>query len=164
MKVENKKRHAIDIVFVICLLLLFMLSALAVITIGASIYKKNVEHTAISADKRISFAYVTEKVRQADQNGNIFVKELFGKNVLVLQEDIDGSLYDTYIYEYNGYMMELFARDELTDFYPQSGQKIIKIESFNIEEAPGNLLRTTITNNGGMEDVFYIAKRSRSGN
>ena len=98
MDPNTNKRHIIDAVFVICLLLLFLISALTVIAIGASIYKKNVAQTSENYAQRVSTAYVTEKIRQSDANGSIFTRELFGTNVLVLQQEIDGSLYNTYIY------------------------------------------------------------------
>ena len=160
MKLESKKNHAIDIVFVICLLLLFMLSALSVIAIGASIYQKNVASTSINSNMRISFAYVTEKVRQADENGSIYVDEIFNKNVLVLQQELDGELYNTYIYDYDGYLRELFARADLDNFYPQTGQKIIRVNSFDIEKVSGNSLKATITTNDAVDESFYITIRS----
>ena len=83
---KNSGKHIIDGVFVICLLLMFLISALTVIAIGANIYKKNVEQTSENYSQRISFAYITEKVRQADQKGLVYVEERFGKNALVLQQ------------------------------------------------------------------------------
>ncbi len=162
MELESRKSHVIDTVFVICLTLLFMLSALTVIAIGAGIYKKNVQQTSENYAQRISFAYITEKVRQADQNGLVFVKELFNQEVLVLQEVINGDLYDTYIYEHDGYLMELFARDDLKNFYPQSGQKIYKLNSFEIHQVSDHLLKATVTAEDGDEESVYIAIRSES--
>ena len=52
MKQDQKKNHTIDTVFVICLLLLFVLSSLSVIAIGASIYKKNVREMADNSSHR----------------------------------------------------------------------------------------------------------------
>ena len=72
MDPNTNKRHIIDAVFVICLLLLFLISALTVIAIGASIYKKNVAQTSENYAQRVSTAYVTEKIRQSDANGSIF--------------------------------------------------------------------------------------------
>lgn len=154
------KKHVIDTIFVICLLLLFMLSALTVIAIGASIYKKNVAQASANNSERISFAYVTEKVRQADQNGLVTVESFFGRNALVLKEEINGVLYKTYIYSYDGYLMELFARDDLNNYYPQTGQKIIRVNSFDISITSDNLLKVSIETDDGEEEAVYIAVRS----
>ncbi len=162
MELESRKSHVIDTLFVICLMLLFMLSALTVIAIGAGIYKKNVQQTSENYAQRISFAYITEKVRQADQNGSVFVRDLFNQEVLVLQEEISGSLYNTYIYDHDGYLMELFARDDLDNFYPQSGQKIYKLNSFEIIQVSPHLLKATITSEDGGEESVYISVRSEA--
>lgn len=161
MNPETSKKHVIDTVFVICLMLLFLLSALTIIAIGASIYKKNVAQTNDNYAQRVSIAYVTEKVRQSDINGSVFVRELFGQNVLVFQQEVNGDLYNTYIYSYEGYLMELFARDDLKSFYPQTGQKILKINSFEIEKASDDLLRASITEEGGLEETVYISIHSK---
>ena len=142
-------------------MLLFLLSALTIIAIGASIYKKNVAQTNDNYAQRVSIAYVTEKVRQSDVSGSIFVRELFGQNVLVFQQEVNGDLYNTYIYSHEGYLMELFARDDLESFYPQTGQKILKINSFMIEKASDDLLRATITEEDGQEETVYISIHSK---
>lgn len=160
MNPSSNKKHVIDTVFVICLMLLFLLSALTIIAIGANIYKKNVASTNDNYVQRVSIAYITEKVRQSDVDGNIFVQELFGENVLVFQQKIDGDLYNTYIYSYDGYLMELFARADLSSFYPQTGQKILKIYSLDVEEKNSDLLQATITEEDGQKETVYIAVHS----
>ena len=162
MNKENSGKHIIDGVFVICLLLMFLMSALTVIAIGANIYKKNVEETSENYSQRISFAYITEKVRQADTKGLVFVEERFGKNALVMQEEIGGVKYDTIIYDYEGYLCELFARNDLGTLYPQSGQKILEINSFDIKQVTDGLLSATITDDAGYEESVYIAVKSSS--
>lgn len=161
MDPKLKKNHMIDSVFVLSLMLLFLISALSVIAIGAGIYQKNVTGMSENYSHRIASAYVTEKVRQHDSEGNIYVKELFDQNALVMQEEKNGSLYDTYIYEYDGSLMELYARDDLDNFYPQSGQKILDISSFDVKEDTPGLITVVITLEDGEDELVYIAKRSR---
>ena len=80
MEFNKKTNHMIDSVFVICLMLLFVLSALCVIAIGASIYRKNVSLMADNNSHRIACAYITEKIRQADNNGDIFLAKRSGRD------------------------------------------------------------------------------------
>lgn len=164
MNTRTKNKHIIDAVFVICLALLFVLSALSVIAIGADIYRKNVTAMDSNNNRRIASAYITEKVRQSDVNGAVFARRIFDQNALVLQEEINGQLYDTYIYEYDGKLYELFARDDLEVFYPQSGQKILNILSFDIEEVTDSIIGVDVTQEDGTTDHLYIAKRSRRSN
>ena len=161
MELNQKKNHMIDSVFVICLMLLFVLSALSVIAIGASIYKKNVALMADNNSHRIAAAYVTEKIRQADQKGGISVAELFGENALVMSEEVDGTVYNTYIYDYQGNLCELYAIEGSGTLYPQSGQKILEISSFDIASVSENIFNVKIVLEDGSEDNLYIAKRSK---
>ncbi len=161
---KKKDKHVIDSVFVICLMLLFVLCALSVIAIGASIYQKNVSAMASNNSHRIASAYITEKVRQSDINGTVRVKELFGESVLAMSKEVNGELYTTYIYDYDGQLMELMARDSLEVVYPQSGQKIMDIKSLEIEEVSDRMFSIEIVLEDGTEDFLYITKRSTEGN
>lgn len=156
----SKKSHVIDAVFILCLMFLFVLSALAVITIGANIYKKNVSAMSDNYSRRIACAYVTEKVRQADDQGRIYVEDIFDQHALVLQDEIDGALYNTYIYSYDGYLMELYARADLKDIYPQSGQKILEITSFNVDYVSDSLLSVNLILKDGEDESMFIARKS----
>ncbi|WP_026663223.1 DUF4860 domain-containing protein [Butyrivibrio proteoclasticus] len=161
MNPSSNKRHVIDTVFVICLMLLFLISALTVISIGANIYKKNVATTSENYAQRVSIAYITEKVRQSDVDGNVYVQRLFDQNVLVFEQTVNGSVYNTYIYSYDGYLRELFARADLDNFYPQTGQKILKLNSFDIEKTNDNLLKATVTEEDGSKETVFIAVHSK---
>lgn len=161
---EFKSRHTIDTVFVICLTLLFLLSALSVIAIGASIYEKNVTMMASNSSQRIATSYISEKVRQNDVNGAVYVDELFGQSALVMAKEVNGSIYNTYIYEYDGHLMELFARADLGNMYPQSGQKIMEVRSFDIEDAAEGLFDVKLVLEDGSEEQIYITKRSNRAN
>ena len=160
MELKSKNHHIIDAVFILCLMFLFVLSALAVITIGASIYKKNVSAMSHNYNQRAACAYITEKIRQTDVNGGIYVANIFDHNTLVLESEVNGVLYNTYIYDHDGYLMELYARADLENFYPQSGQKILEVASFDISEVSDSLSFVELVVDNGEKESMYIAKRS----
>lgn len=162
MDFEGTRSHIIDMVFVICLMFLFIFSALSVITIGANIYQKNVTAVDDNYHKRTACAYITEKVRQSDVNGGIFIKKIFDQNALVLQNEEDGILYNTYIYDYEGNLMELFAMDELKDLYPQTGQKILELTKFDIEYVGDDTLFVYVILKDGTEESFLVKTKSVS--
>ncbi len=161
MDYNKKKNHMIDSVFVICLMLLFLLCALTIIAIGASIYKKNVSLMADNNSHRIATAYITEKIRQSDKNGAISVQQIFGESAIVMTDEIGGKFYNTYIYDYDGNLMELYARDDLGSIYPQSGQKIMEIKSLDVKEISENMLSVTFVLPDGSSDNLIISKRSQ---
>ena len=162
MDLEGGRSHIIDMVFVICLMFLFIFSALSVITIGANIYQKNVTAVDDNYHKRTACAYITEKVRQSDVKGGIFIKKIFDQNALVLQNEEDGILYNTYIYDYEGNLMELFAMDELKDLYPQTGQKILELTKFDIEYVGDDTLSVYVILKDGTEESFLVKTKSVS--
>ncbi|MBO6240399.1 MAG: DUF4860 domain-containing protein [Butyrivibrio sp.] len=164
MNLKSKNRHIVDVAFILCLMLLFVLCAVAVISLGAGIYQKNVKSMKDNYNHRTACAYIIEKVRQSDVNGAIFVQDLFGQNALVIQEEIDGVLYNTYIYDYDGYLMELYARADLNTFYPMSGQKLLEVSSFDISQKSDSLFLADIVLSDGLKESVYIAKRSTGDN
>lgn len=160
MELDKKNKHVIDALFIMMLMMLFIMSSLAVITMGAGIYQKNVAKMQDNYSNRIVHAYVTEKIRQADNRGRVFVDTFFDQNTLILQSEINGTLYNTYIYDYDGYLMELFARADLSELYPESGQKIILVSFFDISEVSDNLLLASFILENGKDESVYISKRS----
>lgn len=160
MELEGKRSHVIDTLFVLCLLFLFIISAITVIIIGAGVYKKNVSAMSGNYSHRIACAYISEKIRQADVKGRIFTEELFGQTTLVMQDEVDGVLYNTYIYNHDGYLRELYARSDLKELFPQSGQKILEISSFDITELNESCFKIQVTLDDGTVEAFLISKRS----
>ena len=57
--------------------------------------------------------------------------------------------------------MELFARADLNNFYPQTGQKILKLHSFDVEKTNDNLLRAKVTEDDGSEETVFISIHSK---
>ena len=160
MELEGKRTHVIDTLFVLCLLFLFIISAITVIIIGAGVYKKNVSAMSGNYSHRIACAYISEKIRQSDVKGRIFTEELFGQTTLVMQDEVDGVLYNTYIYNHDGYLRELYARSDLKEMFPQSGQKILEISSFDITELNESCFKIQVTLDDGTVEDFLISKRS----
>ena len=160
MELEGKRSHVIDTLFVLCLLFLFIISAITVIIIGAGVYKKNVIAMSGNYSHRIACAYISEKIRQSDVKGRIFTEELFGQTTLVMQDEVDGVLYNTYIYNHDGYLRELYARSDLKELFPQSGQKILEISSFDITELNESCFKIQVTLDDGTVEDFLISKRS----
>ena len=71
--------------------------------------------------------------------------------------------YVTYLYEYDGSLMELFARADVGNLLPESGQRIMDIENLVIARKADGILVITITLPGGDDLTFITAKRSGTG-
>ena len=107
---------------------------------------------------RTAFAYVTQKVRQADEAGRVragvFPVEAYSSyygEALIFTREIRDEIYETYLYAYDGSLRELTVRAG-TNITPDMGAAILPAENFGVREddsTPGllHVEITTITDN-----------------
>lgn len=140
---EKQQRHIIDIIFVLALFCLFALSAVFLITIGADIYGKTVDNMESNFNTRTALAYITEKVRQSDAGEQISVGEFSGQTALIITSRISDTDYNTYIYEYNGYLKELMCRKDVVPG-AEAGQDILEVSEFKLMPVSDHLINCRI--------------------
>ncbi|WP_026526990.1 DUF4860 domain-containing protein [Butyrivibrio sp. VCD2006] len=163
MKKQMDNRHTVDMLFVIALLFLFAMGALMLIALGSSIYKRSVSTLSDNYDRRTAYAYITEKLRQYDAEGNINT-DIFNKSgALRIDTTIGAVDYVTYLYQYEGSLMELFSRADVENLLPESGQRIMDINDLVITSKGDGLLLITITLSDDEELTFITSKRSGTG-
>ncbi len=160
MKKDKSIRHVVDSLFVIALLFLFAISALMLIALGSSIYRRSVNIMQSNYDSRTAYAYITEKLRQHDDMGNISVVHMFGQDAIRIDSKIDETEYVTFLYEYEGSLMELMARADVGNFPPKQGQEIIEIDSLNVAKKDDAILEITVVLPDETEINFTAAQRS----
>ena len=119
----------------------FAICILSVLLTGAGAYRRLSQRDQESYDARTAAQYITTRVRQADQLGGVKVRTFEGCPALVLPQTIDGTVYETRIYHYDGYIRELFAAAD-GDFLPEDGEKVFPAGSLLIfKEEPGLHIR-----------------------
>lgn len=145
----------IDILFVLSLFALFAISSVVLILFGADIYKKTVSRMDSNYASRTSVAYITEKIRQSDQYDSISIDNSLGYERLMMTEDINGITYANSLYEYDGFLYELFAR---TDIYLpiDAGQSVIAIKDLKFELVSDSLLKVDYTDEADEPKTIYI--------
>ena len=149
MNNKKIKQHTIDFIFPIALFFVFAASSLAVLILSANSSKD-------LFTSRTCLSYITEKIRQNDEGGtqNIYLDSFDGHPALVLERNLNETLYHTYIYEDKGVLRELFIQDGI-DASSRNGTEIMKVSSFQMEEAAPGLLRFSCSSDEGqMESVF----------
>lgn len=159
---QRQERHIIDILFVIALFCIFALSAVFLISIGANIYGKTVSHMDSNFSGRTSFAYVTEKIRQADKEGAVSIGELEGRPALLITETLEGTDYIIYLYEHNGYLKELMVRKD-TPLPPSAGQEILEVSEFSLTQINDKLFAFTIATDEENIYRLYVSEKSVGG-
>lgn len=119
---------------------MFAFLSLVLISLGASVYERNVSDMQAVSGKRTAFAYVTQKVRQADAEGQVRVgvfpvevtSSYYGE-ALIFSREIRDEIYETYLYAYDGSLRELTVRAG-TDITPDMGAPILPAEELGVRE------------------------------
>ena len=150
----KQKNHSIDSLFTFLLLLIFSLFTLMLAGMGSSIYRNGAAYLDENYTSRTAIAYVSEKVRQHDEAGNIFMTSVEDLPALGLRDVIEEQSFLTYVYYYDGALCELFIQENRT---PEArlGNRIIELSDFTIEPVPGSesadigmLSATAVSENG----------------
>lgn len=141
---SENEHHMIDILFVLTLFGVFAISALTLVIMGAKIYKSTVDHMNVNYSSRTAYAYITQKIRQQDREDSVSVGTFDGCTAIIMEEEINDTLYCTYLYEYEGQLYELLTRADQSDMKAEFGSPIMEIQSFQAKQISPNLYEIDI--------------------
>ena len=161
MELNGERKHMVDILFVLTLFFVFALSALTLVVLGANVYRSTVDHMDESFTDRTSYAYVTQKLRQNDEAGALSLAEFGGCDACVFTQEINNTIYKTYIYEYDGYLCELLARADM-EMEPGAGTRILELKSFEVTEVTPKLSRIDLQFEDGKSMQVYVSSHTGS--
>ena len=164
----------IPVLFVLTLFLLLSALSISVIIAGSTVYEKISENMDNNYDRRVTFSYLSTKIRQNDSAGSIYVEKKYDPvnnkdvNMIAIKEtdQFFGDEYVTYIYYYDGYIRELFFELEsdgkTVDFELDWGDEIIKAEGFDFYFSDENdKIEMSLTDSEGQIQCTKVFLRSR---
>lgn len=163
---SKAKKHSMDTLFTFLLLLVFALFSLLLTAMGSAVYRSGVKHLNENYTSRTAIAYVSEKVRQHDGAGDIFLTEVEEIPAIGFRDEIENNAFITYVYYWEGALRELFIRADNTPLAAM-GNSIVELESFEIalpdkaSENTANLLRVTASGHDG-DQLFVLIHPSSS--
>lgn len=155
MPEKENARHMIDLFFVLSLFCVFAVSSVVLILFGADIYNKTVSSMNENYASRTSVAYITEKIRQSDICDSVRIDNSLGYERLLMTRTINGMEYAISLYEYDGYLYELFARTDI-ELPLDAGQQVIALTVLNFEFVSYNLLKVRFCDESEQETELYI--------
>lgn len=163
MNTKQEKNHIVDVLFVLALFVVFTLSALVLVILGASVYRQTVSYMDDNYTARTAYSYLTEKVRQNDLYDSISLGQLEGTDALVLTRDINDTTYATYLYLHEGSLRELFIRQgsDIGADPLSAGREIMPLTGWELEMAGDHLLHIALTLEDNSQKELFIALRSR---
>lgn len=150
--------HVIDILFTLALFCVFAGAALMVVLIGANVYKKTVSTMDANFSMRTSVTYVSAKIRQNDTYAAVYLDELDGLPALVMEQDVDGQIYETWIYHYDGSLRELFVRKG-NAAEAAHGMAIVEIDYFEVNQLADGLLELVSWSADGSNERLLVSPR-----
>lgn len=158
---KMKKRHVIDLLFPIALFLVLAASSLFLVILAANVYQKSVAWEESNYESRTCLSYVTEKIRQNDENGGVTVGTFDGVPCLILFQTFGEQSYVTYLYSYEGQLRELFVQEGVL-MKASDGQAILDVDHFAVEEQEDGIFRISCADENGKESVTYAAVKSKA--
>ena len=151
-KLTSKSRK-IDSFFVMILFFLFAITAAILVLIGVRQYQVTADSMNYNYEMRTATSYLREKVRQNDSHASISVCDIDGVSALSLKSTVNGQVYYTYIYYYDGYLRELYVQAD-SSYTLSAGQQIIEISGFELSMTTDRLINATIKDTwGGTTDI-----------
>lgn len=159
-EMNQNKRTGSELAFVIVLFLVFSLSALALVTLGGKVYHGIFHKMEDNYEMRTSLSYVATKIRQNDSAEAIRVDEkTLGVPALVLSDQGDDAVYETWIYWSKGVLRELYIEQGVA-FEPSDGMEIMKVTQFEIRQEKSGLIRLDSKNSSGEKQELCLMPRS----
>lgn len=123
---------------------------------GASVYRRVADRVERSAADRVSISYITAKLHASDAAGKIEARPYGDGDGLFLYQDYDGVTYETILYVYDGYLMEMLC-EKGWEMEPEFGELVTEAQALTVSRPESGLLRLTLTGpDGGVQtaDVF----------
>ena len=161
LQLENSSRK-IDTVFIVSLFVMFAITAILLILIGARQYRFTADSMNRNYEIRIASSYLTEKVHQSDTITGVSVVDFSVGSALALTDRQNNQTYITYIYYYDGVLKELFVKEDAA-FTPSAGQTIVQLHGFIPEVVHTGLIRITFTDTQNKEHSIYLDINAASG-
>lgn len=156
MKNNTTAKHMIDIFFVLSLFCVFAVSSVVLILFGADVYSKTVDNMDANYTSRTSVAYFYEKLRQSECSDSIQIIRKEDTDILMLSTEIDGTEYATYLYEYDHYLNELFAKTDI-ELPLDAGQKIMEIENLSFCQLSPSLFAISFSDTEAQPITLYFS-------
>lgn len=148
--------------FIVLLLTgVFAVCLMVVLLTGANTYQRLTERGKESYDRRTCVQYIATKVRQNDSADGVYTEHFGDGDALVLEENINGRTYLTRVYMHDGYLTELFS-EKSAELSPRDGERIMKINAFNITH-DGGMLKIFCTDERGKDSSLSLLLRSGKG-
>lgn len=156
----NNKKGSLGGILALLAFTLFVVCLLAVLLTGADVVKRLTDRDRENYDRMTAIQYVATRIRQSDTENMLSVGTFGGESAIIISEEIEGSIYNTYVYCHEGRLREMFCAADV-ELDPVFGEEILPMESFLAEDM-GEYIKITL-DDGIREENLCFAVRNRKG-
>jgi len=135
----------IDTIFVLIVFSIFAFSVLMVLMLGASVYRNINDISREGQQGHTALSYIWTKTKNYDNADSISVGDFNGIPALFIYEQDGEATFRTAIYNYDGWLCELYSNAEL-EFSPGDGDRIIQISNLDFREVGKGIIEITVDN------------------
>ncbi len=161
MKIKYRlNEYTSETLLMLVILLLFVSTSFIVVKLGADSYEKIVQDRESHFERSTPLLYIATKLRQNDQEGKIELAQKEGQNVLVLMEDVGGTQYETWIYNYKGALYEAFI-EKGTRINLSDGMRIMEVHDLKIQQLENQMINVRVKDKAGKELEISLCLRSK---
>lgn len=143
--IHMNRGRRIDTIFVLLIFCVFAISVLMVLLLSANTYKNVTELTREGYTDHSVLSYIWTKVKNGDDTGLVYIGDFNGSPALFIDEKYGETLYQTAVYQYDGWLYELFCEAGL-ELYPDDGSQIIKLDDLKFEQLENGLIKVSSGN------------------
>ena len=126
---------------------------------GAGVYRRVEDRVEESARARVSLSYITAKIHACDRAGMVEAGSFGEGGAVFLYEEMEGTVYKTILYVYEGNLMEMLCGEE-GEMPPEFGETVSPARALGVTEPRDGLLRLTVTETDGQERSADVYIRS----
>lgn len=146
-------------IFIFLLIGVFAIFSITLVLTGVNVYRHVADAAAHNADYQLAISYLCNKVRAYDHVGGVRIQEQDGVQRLCLEEELEGEMYETRIFQTGDTIYEQFALAE-DEFDPEMGVELTKVKAMRFTVLTPNLLQSDVTLPDGSEHTMHMALRS----
>lgn len=160
MERKYHKAWMVNFISTIVTLGIFAISCLILANIGVRVYQNVVLANDNNFELRTSLSYVATKIRQTDTIGYPKMEQKDGVDVLILGEEIEGSMFETLIFHKDGSLYEIY-QEAGSPYELDYGQETMEIEDFTMIMSNLGMVTLTAVNKAGDEESLTVSLRTR---
>ena len=155
---STSRNHAVSSLFVFCLIAVFALLATVLTLFGIRAYRSVYDASAGNSESQTALSYLVNKLHSADRAQGVEIRAEGGRDVLVLAEPLDGTIYETRIYCDGGSLREYFC-EQGEPFDAELGEELASLNALRLTLEKPWLIRVELDQPDGRQLSAHVALR-----